>query len=245
MTLTPEALDSFARTYYLNEQIDDVDIEEMAQRASIPMILQTLTGAQLVLEMGYGTGCITKELLDAGLHVEIVEGSPMLADIARERHPGLTVHTDLFESFTPDKPYDAVLALHVLEHVDDPVGLASHVRKWLRPGGTLTAVTPNKDSLHRRLAVLMELQPELTTLSERDQLVGHQRVYGIDTLRHDLESAGFEVLNEFGYFLKMLPNSMMLDFSAELLGACNMISTEIPASMLANIGLCAQRPLNT
>lgn len=242
MTLTPQALDSFARTYYMNNQIDDVDIEEMAQRESFPMILKNLRGTSRVLEMGFGTGCMTQELIDAGINVEIVEGSPILSEVARERHPGLVVHCDLFETFTPNESYDAVLALHVLEHVDDPVGLASHIRTWLRPEGSLIAVTPNKDSLHRRLAVLMGLQPELCTLSERDLLVGHQRVYGFDTLERDLKSAGFDIGGAFGYFLKMLPNSMMLDFPVELLTACNQISSELEPSMLANIGLCAQRP---
>ncbi len=243
MTLTPETLDSFAHTYYLNDQIEDVDIEEMAQRESIASILETLDTTRRVLEMGYGTGCITTELLRAGLQVEVVEGSPVLADVARRRHPGLVVHTDLFETFDPDDRYDAVLALHVLEHVDDPVGLAGHIRGWLHPGGVLTAVTPNRESLHRRLAVLMGIQPELDSLSERDRLVGHQRVYGIDTLRHDLAAAGFDVVGEFGYFLKMLPNAMMLDLPTALLAACNRISSEMPASMLANIGVTARRPL--
>lgn len=248
MTLTPETLDSFARTYYLNDRIEDVDIEEMAQRESISSILETLNAATVhaggrVLEMGYGTGCITTELLKAGMLVEVVEGSPVLADVARRRHPGLVVHTDLFETFDPEEPYDAVLALHVLEHVDDPVGLAGHIRGWLRPGGVLTAVTPNRESLHRRLAVLMGIQPELDSLSERDRLVGHQRVYGIDTLRHDLGAAGFHVVGEFGYFLKMLPNTMLLDLPTALLAACNRISPEIPPSMLANIGVIARRPV--
>lgn len=245
MTLTPETLDSFARDYYLNEQVEDVDIEEMAQRASIPMILRTLGNALgnkgRVLEMGYGTGCITTELLNAGLNVELVEGSPLLSDIARERHPGLVVHTDLFESFQAPEPYDSVLALHVLEHVDDPVNLASHINGWLKPGGTLTAVTPNKESLHRRLAVLMNIQPELETLSERDHLVGHKRVYSLDTLSNDLRAAGFEIADAFGYFLKVLPNAQLLGSSAELLSALNAISPELEPSLLANIGISARK----
>ena len=32
MTLTPAALDGYARDYYLSDQIEDIDIEERAQR---------------------------------------------------------------------------------------------------------------------------------------------------------------------------------------------------------------------
>src|SRR3546814_4330103 len=70
--------------------------------------------------MGFGTGLITRELIAAGVSVEVLEGSPRLAAHARSAHPGLIVHVGMFETFQPADPFDAVLALHVLEHVDDP-----------------------------------------------------------------------------------------------------------------------------
>ena len=61
--LSPADLDRFAATYYLNAAIEDVDIEELAQQHSIPMIVEALGDVERVLEMGYGTGLITRELL--------------------------------------------------------------------------------------------------------------------------------------------------------------------------------------
>ena len=98
-------------------------------------------------------------------------------------------------------------------------------------------VTPNRHSIHRNLAVRMGLQEKLDDLSPRDQLVGHQRVYDLDTLRKELEIAGFRIDDEFGYFLKVLPNSMMMEYPISLLEALNAISSEIPTRLLANIGV--------
>lgn len=239
--LTPADLDRFAEEYYLNGGVSDVDIEEMGQERSLGRTLEALHGAQRVLEMGFGTGLVTGELLERGVDIEVVEGSPRLAEVARERHgaQGLVVHTAMFEEFAPAAPYDAVLALHIAEHVSDPVALFRRIHGWLRPGGALVVMVPNAESLHRRLAVRMGLQPALDTLSERDALVGHLRVFDFDRLGADLAAAGFSVQERFGYQLKTVPNSMMLDWPADLVAALVDISPEIPPEMLANIGVRA------
>ncbi len=145
----------------------------------------------------------------------------------------------MFEDFDPGPVYDAVLALHVMEHVDAPRDLMARVRGWLAPGGALVVVVPNRHSLHRRLAVLMGIQDRLDDLSPRDHLVGHRRVYGLDTLGEDLRAAGFAVSEEFGFTLKTVPNAMMLDWPPDLMDALTAISPDLPAGLLANIGVRA------
>jgi hypothetical protein len=86
----------------------------------------------------------------------------------------------------------------------------------------------------------MGLQPALDSLSPRDHLVGHRRVYTMDRLRADVESAGLRVTGEIGWFLKTLPNSMMLGFDEALLRALYGISDELSPRLLANIGVVAE-----
>jgi 2-polyprenyl-3-methyl-5-hydroxy-6-metoxy-1,4-benzoquinol methylase len=241
--LTPNELDRFAETYYLNDAIADVDIEELAQRYSVPRLVAAIDGRR-TLEMGYGTGLITTELLAAGVDLEVLEGSARLCEIAADRHAadGLRVHHAMFEEFRPETPYGAVLALHVLEHVDDAPALARHIAQWVEPGGAVVAVTPNAQSLHRQLGVRMGLHDTLDALSPRDHLVGHRRVYDIDGLTADLVAAGLEVVDVFGYFVKPLSNAMMLDWSREVLDGLNAIADVVPAWLCANIGVVARRP---
>jgi 2-polyprenyl-3-methyl-5-hydroxy-6-metoxy-1,4-benzoquinol methylase len=237
--LTADDLDRYATTYYLNDTVDDIDIEELAQRHSVPALLRAVAGCDRILEMGFGTGLITGELLRNGVGIEVLEGSPVLREHAQAEQPGLVVHLGMFETFAPAEPFDAVLALHVLEHVDEPSELLAVVSGWLRPGGTLVVVTPNAESLHRRLAVKMGLHERLDDLSPRDHLVGHRRVYDLGWLKRDLEAGGFEVVSDFGYFVKPLANHQMIDWDPAVLEGLNRMSGDLPSALLANIGVVA------
>jgi SAM-dependent methyltransferase len=238
--LDPEALDAFARSYYLNDEVATIDLEEMAQLLAVDRIVSAVRGCNRVLEMGFGTGLTTRELLARGVQVELLEGSPVLVEEARRRHTGLVVHEAMFETFAPEQPLDAVLAMHVLEHVDTPAETLAQIRSWLRPGGVLIVVVPNAESLHRRIAVEMGLHANLDDLSASDIMVGHQRVYTLDWLKRDVESAGFDVDLEFGFLLKTVPNSMMLSYPPNMVKALNTISDRVPARDLANIAIRAR-----
>lgn len=239
------ALDAYARRYYLaGDAIADHGIEDLQQHLSIDRLSGAVDGCSRVLELGYGMGHTTRGLRERGVALDVLEGSPLLARTARTTHPDVVVHEGLFEHWTPPgEPYDAVLALHVIEHVDDPRTILSRMRTWVRPGGRIVVVVPNAESLHRRLAVLMGVQDDLDTLSPRDHLVGHQRVYSMDGLRADVEGAGLRCDGELGWFLKTLPNGMMLDFPPDLLTAMFAISDDLEPRLLANIGVVATRPL--
>ncbi len=235
-------LDRIAREYHTNAAVPDKHIEDLCQRYCGDWIGRALGPARRVLELGYGEGVITRMLIDAGRHVTLVEGSGLLHEAFVKEFGGraTAVHA-LFEEYSPAAPFDAVIASHVLEHVDDPVALLRRMRDWLAPDGRLVVVVPNKESLHRQLAVQMGLQPALDTLGARDRLVGHQRVYSHATLAKDLRAGGFKVTEATGFFLKPLPNSMMLGYSPELLAAMNQISPQLPMELLANIGVVAAR----
>lgn len=241
--LDAPALDAFARRYYLSGTVEDHDIEDLQQRRSIALLADAVAGCERVLELGYGMGRTTADLRARGVGLEVLEGSPLLAATARGAHPDLVVHEGLFEDWTPPHGgYDAVLALHVLEHVDDPAAVLRRMRDWVVPGGRIVVVVPNAASLHRRLAVRMGLQERLDSLSPRDHLVGHQRVYALDDLRAQVEDAGLRCRQELGWFLKTLPNGLMLDFPEALLEALFSISEELDPRTLANIGVVAERP---
>jgi SAM-dependent methyltransferase len=238
MTTVAE-LDGYARDYYLGRSAADLDLEERQQQLSIARLAPFLHGR--ILELGFGTGQMTAGLLGAGFDTAVVEGSPLLAREARRRHPGLTVHEGLFETFVPPQPYDTLLAAHVFEHVDDPRALLAHLHGWLVPGGTLIAIVPNAASLHRRLAVLMGIQERLDDLSRRDRTVGHRRVYTPEELRAELAGAGFTPRETLGWFLKVVPNSMMLDWPPALIDALFAVSEQLHPRELANIALVARR----
>ena len=173
-------LDLIAEEYH-NAEIPDKFIEGICQEYTLGWLFDQLGDKQQILELGYGDGIISHALANKGLPFEIIEGSQKVIASATQSLPGISITKTLFESFAPDKRYDSILALHVLEHVDAPVELLKRMHSWLDGPGTIIIIVPNKNSLHRQLAVTMGLQDALDDLSPRDHAVGHQRVYSLQT----------------------------------------------------------------
>lgn len=239
-----QQIETFAANVYLKDTTGENFIENIVNTTNLPTLLGRLkAGDKAILEMGFGEGTITEPLLDAGYEVEIVEGSQQLCDNAESRFGprGLKVNCSYFENFEPSRQFLNVLSLHVLEHVDHPEEVIRKMHGWVAPGGQVLAVVPNADSLHRQLAVMMGLQERNDSLSPRDRLVGHQRVFTIEQLAAHFEAAGFEVRERFGYFVKVVPNSMMVGWDPRLIASLTRVSDQLPARLLANVGLVASK----
>jgi 2-polyprenyl-3-methyl-5-hydroxy-6-metoxy-1,4-benzoquinol methylase len=232
-------LDRIAHTYHTSGDVPDIHIENICQDHFVTWLSSKVVPGTRVLELGYGDGIVTAGLSSLNVDLTVVDGASTLVELAHARHPRATCVHSYFEAYSPVERFDLVVASHVLEHVDDPRGVLASIRGWLKPSGQVIAVVPNSQSLHRQLAVLMGLQPALDTLSPRDHMVGHQRVYSLEELRSDFESMGYLIREERGFFLKVVPNSMMLDYSRSLLDALNVISSSLPAALLANLVVVA------
>ena len=242
-------IERFASDIYIKDSTGENFIENIVNTTNLPSLLGRLKfkgDDRSVLEMGFGEGTITEPLLRAGYDVEIVEGSSQLCDTARSRFGAefgsqLKVNCSYFENFTPSCPFENVLSLHVLEHVDHPGEVVKQMYDWVAPGGQVIAVVPNAESLHRQLAVMMGLQEENDSLSPRDVLVGHQRVFTLEQLVGHFEAAGFEVAERFGYFVKVVPNGMMVEWKPDLIQSLTRISGQLPPQLLANVGIVAKK----
>lgn len=235
-----EELEHIAHTYHLNNNVPDKFIEDLCQEHCCQWLSSLISASDRIAELGYGEGITLDHLACRAGSYTIVEGAPSLVEVVKQKHPSVEVVNSLFEAYSPAQPFDKLLALHVFEHVDDPVKLGRHLRTWLKRDGEIVVIVPNRASMHRRLAVLMGLIPKLDTLSARDQLVGHQRVYDLDGLEADLYEAGFDPFERRGFFLKTLPNNMMLDHKPELIRALNLLGDQLPAEMTANLAVRAR-----
>jgi 2-polyprenyl-3-methyl-5-hydroxy-6-metoxy-1,4-benzoquinol methylase len=238
-------LDQIAADYHANDAIPDIHIENLCQEYFIRWLLGQIPKDARILELGYGDGLVTAALVNAGCRLTLVEGAATLVSSAMAALPGIECIHSLFEDFRTPARFDVILASHVLEHVDEPQAILRLMSSWLAADGKIIIVVPNRNSLHRQLAVIMGLQRELDTLSARDELVGHQRVYSLEVLNRDIVQSGLEIVDSTGLFLKVLPNSMMLDYSRELLWALNEISAALPKELLANIVVTATKCAKT
>ena len=77
----------------------------------------------------------------------------------------------------------------------------------------------------------------LYTFCLRAHLVGQMRVYDFDQLSREVDGAGFEIVDQKGFFLKVLPNSMMKNMSAKLVQAMYAIADQLDIRHLADMGV--------
>jgi 2-polyprenyl-3-methyl-5-hydroxy-6-metoxy-1,4-benzoquinol methylase len=236
-------LDQIARDYH-NASLPDMHIEEACQLYELDWILSYLVDSESkVLDLGFGDG-INFAPLARSSQLTLVEGSLDLCEEARRQSDLLSLNVDvvhsLFEDFRSDTKFDIIVASHVLEHVDNPVALLRHLQTLLNYGGRVIGIVPNAESFHRKLGVAIGLQEELDELSQRDHLVGHQRVYSLKTLRADCKSSGMDLIEHRGFFLKVLSNSQMLHLDLRILNGLLKISDNLPTEYCANIGFAIQ-----
>jgi 2-polyprenyl-3-methyl-5-hydroxy-6-metoxy-1,4-benzoquinol methylase len=210
-----ENLDCFTPEYLDPDPSRQVDQKILGM--VIDRVMPNLEGPS-VLEMGCGDGQWTGPIIQKFGSTSVVDASAKLLDAARNNFGSKIIsHQSYFEDFKPSQKWDTVLCTYVLEHVVDPVQVLKSCYQWLKPGGQLVVAVPNSSSLHRRLGVVMGLQKEATDLSPADRSVGHRRVYNAASLQEDLLAAGFVIEKQDCLCCKILPNSMMVSFSDQLL----------------------------
>ena len=240
-----ESLEKIAKEYH-SASHEDMFIENLGQEHEWPWISSFIAFGDNVLDLGYGDGVSLKNLaLDhetKNISVTLIEGAPTLVKeaIARAPQEFEIVHS-FFEEFERPSTFDVILASHVLEHVDHPVELLLNLSKSMKASGKIVGVVPNAQSIHRELAVIMGLQDELDVLSKRDLMVGHQRVYKIESLEADLVEAGFRLVSIRGFFLKPFSNKQLTSFDSSVIEALNIIAERLPPSICANLGFVAEK----
>ncbi|MBM3564785.1 MAG: class I SAM-dependent methyltransferase, partial [Alphaproteobacteria bacterium] len=136
-----------------------------------------------VIEYGPGSGIISARLRPLAKSLELVEPSPNLAAMLREKFAAdaaVSIREQALESHIAalaDGSRDCAVLVNVLEHLEDDRAALAHLFRVLRPGGTLLLFVPALPFLFSRL----------------DAFYGHYRRYRRDALADLVRGAGFEV----------------------------------------------------
>jgi SAM-dependent methyltransferase len=142
-----------------------------------------------ILEVGCGWGLNLSALERAGYAVTGTDISRNILEKIDKPERRL-IEADLNQPLPPDAgEYEAVLALDVIEHLDDDQGAVRQMARLLRPGGVAIISVP--------------ALPEL--FSHFDEIQGHRRRYLPETLRRAVEGGGLEVLRIFWWGAWMVP----------------------------------------
>lgn len=160
------------------------------------------------LELGSFEGRFTERLLGLFPQITCVEASEEAAKKARTAlGQRIITNSGLFESIQLKEKYDNIFLTHVLEHVDDPVGVLRRINnEWLSETGRLFLVCPNANAPSRQIAVKMGLISHNAAVTPGEAQHGHHRTYSLDTLERDAFAGGLRVVQRSGIFFKALAN---------------------------------------
>ena len=151
------------------------------------IVARCVAAGSRILDVGCGTGATTRVLRRFGSVVGFDVGAEALR---RARARGLPV-ARASAARLPARPasFDLVVALDVLEHLDDDVAAAREMLGALRPGGQLLVTVPAYPFLW----------------SGHDEALGHRRRYRRRELEAALERAGFELAFSTYLMASILP----------------------------------------
>ncbi len=138
------------------------------------------------LDVGGGTGLLTRQLALYARQVLVVDISPGMLDQARRAlidQPGVRfLEVDIFTGLPEEPPFDVILCSDVLHHTGRHRELIGLLAGLLAPGGTLLVLEYQPRRLHTRIVTAVEsvfledihpIDPsELTALCRAGGVVG-------------------------------------------------------------------------
>jgi SAM-dependent methyltransferase len=169
------------------------------------------------LDIGCGDGLLLDTLKELGCTPHGMEADDRLvSEETRKKH---RIHIGILDSdFQPDQPYDLILMLDVLEHIEDDVQALQHVHRCLSPNGVLVITVP--------------ALPLLWTA--HDDMNHHFRRYTGTTLKRVIDAAGLKT-NVSRYFYNWLvPLKLMIRLKESVLGATS-ASPKVPGKFVNSL----------
>ncbi|AXI08677.1 SAM-dependent methyltransferase [Oceanobacillus zhaokaii] len=206
-----EIFEEWAKDY--DESVAGQDPQYAAVFANYEGILNEVTARSTgtVLEFGVGTGNLSEKLLQAGLDVIGIEPSQAMLDIAKEKHPELTVLEGDFLTYpVSDTPVNTIVSTYAFHHLtDDEKAIAvKQFKEILKENGKIVfGDTMFASEIEKQAMIDSAKEKGFSALAE-----DLQREYYpiIDTLEDIFTTNGFDIefkqMNHFVWIITAIKN---------------------------------------
>jgi SAM-dependent methyltransferase len=142
--------------------------------------------ARHVMDLGAGTGNVSRALLQRGHRVTAVENNQAMLEklFSKKLDPAgsrliLKKNSAATLGSFPDNSFDAIVAVNVLYALDDPLGCIRNVARILKPGGVFTLSTTTAETELDLLLTAIKDQLQKDDLYEANR-EHYQRVYELN-----------------------------------------------------------------
>ena len=172
-----------------------------------------------ILEIGSGIGNISEILLQNNLTVTLSDLNPAYCNLLKSKFEyfdncngviSIDISDESFEEKYGDLlgKFDNIIALNVIEHIEDDGRAFANAKKLLKPGGQIIILVPAFTFLYNSF----------------DRELGHYRRYTIQSLEQKMVESGFSIIHRqyfnmpaiFGWYfsgsifkLKLIPENQL------------------------------------
>lgn len=123
---------------------------EWKDSAVVYQVLRQLPPNGSFLDFGAGSGYMSELARERGFTPLAVEPSEELRVFLGERIPDISVYEDLTQVRASGARASVSLAMHVIEHMEDPVQTLAELHSVTEPAGLLVVVVPNVERSYYR-----------------------------------------------------------------------------------------------
>ncbi len=124
--------------------------------------------------------------------------------------------------------FDDIILSNVLEHLDNPLKALLSMRRVMAPGASIHILSPNCESLNRRMGVQMGILKSICEIPEKEIAIGHKHAMSVADIENMARESALHVKEKIGVVLKPLPTPEMLKWPEERLKALFELSPSLP-----------------
>lgn len=109
-----------------------------------------------VIDLGAGQGAFSQRLEKLGHKVLAIDGDKKNWKLPQIDFREVDLDSDFAESIGSVEKFDAVVAIEIIEHLENPFGFIRQCAKLLKSGGLLFVTTPNVEAINSRIMFLVK-----------------------------------------------------------------------------------------
>jgi len=176
------------------EDLERIEESDFWSKVKVKLILNLVEGKN-VLDVGCGSGRLSKELLGNGYGVVAIDNDLKAVEITKKK--GINAFVSDLDDWKTDEKFGCIILGDVLEHIEDDKSAMTKVHGMLTPNGCIVVNVPAYQVL----------------FGKHDIALRHKRRYSNEELKTKLKESGFTIEYFRHWNLLALPITIYIKLS--------------------------------